>query len=306
MEERCFSSVDRRDFIPGGLWEFNRIRYFTPTIYTVETPAFHRQPRARRQSVHDRRWRSLRCHTLRILRTSPCPILLPGNGCRHSGVVRCSHKLGILHDSAHPQWILLFRRAGRRSHVDQRHVFSTRTCSQDKYMVQLHHHRALRWPACVCLHRQPDNMEVGLLAPDNAHCNLLGFYASSSWTRPSSTARQSEILFKVENLAFLRLLGIEQRRNNLIGNTFTKALKQPAVAITKPPVFLSSLYYMLVFAWIIGLNAAINVFIRQIYGFRYDQIGTVVITSLVNASCLPVSRLLRLRSSNRRPPRRSR
>ena len=69
---------------------------------------------------------------------------------------------------------------------------------------------------------------------------------------------------------FRRLLGIEQRQSNLIGNTFAQALKQPAITITKPPVFLSCLYYMLVFAWIVGLNAAINVFIKQIYKFHYD------------------------------------
>ena len=104
----------------------------------------------------------------------------------------------------------------------------------------------------------------------------------------------------------LRLLGIEQRQNNLIGNTFTQALKQSAIAIIKPPVFLSSLYYMFIFAWIIGLNAAINVFIRQIYGFRYDQIGTFAIPIPINASCSLVSRLLLLCSSSRRPPRCSR
>jgi hypothetical protein len=59
----------------------------------------------------------------------------------------------------------------------------------------------------------------------------------------------------------LQLLGVEQRRAKLIGNDFTQALQQSAIAVTKLPMFLSYLYYMFVFAWIIGLNATINVFI---------------------------------------------
>jgi MFS family permease len=100
----------------------------------------------------------------------------------------------------------------------------------------------------------------------------------------------------------LRLLGVEQHQRNLIGSSFPQALKQTALAITKLPVFLSSLYYMFVFAWVIGLNAAINVFIREIYGFRYDQIGTFVVPVPTNEFYLPVFRLLLLRSNSRRPP----
>jgi hypothetical protein len=46
----------------------------------------------------------------------------------------------------------------------------------------------------------------------------------------------------------LRLFGVEQRRKNLIGNALSQALLQLVTAITKPPVFLNSAYYMLVFA----------------------------------------------------------
>jgi hypothetical protein len=54
-------------------------------------------------------------------------------------------------------------------------------------------------------------------------------------------------------------LGVEQYHNGSIA------------AMTKLPVLLSSICYMLVFAWIIGLNAAINVFIRD----------TMVLTMLI-------------------------
>ena len=42
------------------------------------------------------------------------------------------------------------------------------------------------------------------------------------------------------------------------------------------------------FSWIIGLNAAINVFIRQTYGFRYDQLG-ILATSFTRAVLLTSS-----------------
>ena len=72
----------------------------------------------------------------------------------------------------------------------------------------------------------------------------------------------------------LRLLGVEQYKQNLIGNSFKQALMRPAVAITKLPILLSSVYYMLTCAWVIGLNAAIGVFTKEVYGFHYQQIGT--------------------------------
>ncbi len=80
---------------------------------------------------------------------------------------------------------------------------------------------------------------------------------------------------------FLRLLGVEQYKKKLVGNSLKQALVRPAVAITKLPILLSSLYYMFTFAWVIGLNAAIDVFTQETYGFRYKQIGTASFCSAV-------------------------
>ena len=85
-----------------------------------------------------------------------------------------------------------------------------------------------------------DNVEMGLLASDNGQWNLLG----SLRTLPRRDVRQPKKQFRGRESRVLGLLGIEQRRNNLIATVFRK---QPAVAITQLSVFLNSLYYMFSF-----------------------------------------------------------
>lgn len=49
-----------------------------------------------------------------------------------------------------------------------------------------------------------------------------------------------------------RLIGIEQWRSRHRRNSFLGALSRPAQALIKPVVFLSTIYYLFIFAWVIG------------------------------------------------------
>jgi nitrate/nitrite transporter NarK len=71
----------------------------------------------------------------------------------------------------------------------------------------------------------------------------------------------------VRKSRLLRLIGIEQWHSRGQRNTFWQAVQRPAIAITKVPVFLITLYYVLTFGWVIGLNATTGVFLHEIYHF---------------------------------------
>ncbi len=71
----------------------------------------------------------------------------------------------------------------------------------------------------------------------------------------------------------LRLLGIEQWRNRHTRLTFSQAVKRPLIAISKLPVLLGATYYFLNFAWIIGVNATLSVWLTEFYKFTPYNIG---------------------------------
>ena len=56
-----------------------------------------------------------------------------------------------------------------------------------------------------------------------------------------------------------RLLGVEQARSWKQRSLF-ESLMRPAVAITKLPVLFVTLYYFLVFAWVVGVNTTISIY----------------------------------------------
>lgn len=49
-----------------------------------------------------------------------------------------------------------------------------------------------------------------------------------------------------------RLIGIEQMRTNMMGNSVSEAIMRPVKAIIKPVVFIATIYYALIFAWVVG------------------------------------------------------
>lgn len=65
----------------------------------------------------------------------------------------------------------------------------------------------------------------------------------------------------------LRLIGYEQWQSRHLRNSFSTAMMRPVVTIMKLPVFLTSLYYVFTFAWVIGLNAATGFFLQEVYHF---------------------------------------
>ena len=73
----------------------------------------------------------------------------------------------------------------------------------------------------------------------------------------------------------LRLIGVEQWQSRRLRQTFFQALMRPIIAISKLPVLLCTIYYFLNFAWIIGVNATISIWLTTIYKFTPYNLGTL-------------------------------
>ncbi|KAE8346277.1 hypothetical protein BDV24DRAFT_147495 [Aspergillus arachidicola] len=80
-----------------------------------------------------------------------------------------------------------------------------------------------------------------------------------------------------------RMLGIQQRRSGYIVNTPKDAVMRPITVIMKPVVFLSTIYYMLTFAWAVGVNTTLSIFVGPLYGFGPKQIGFFYFTPVIAA-----------------------
>lgn len=70
-----------------------------------------------------------------------------------------------------------------------------------------------------------------------------------------------------------RLAGIEQAKS-FRQRSLTQSLIRPVVAITKLPVFLIIVYYFLNFAWVIGVNTTVSIWLTDFYHFTPRGIGT--------------------------------
>lgn len=82
---------------------------------------------------------------------------------------------------------------------------------------------------------------------------------------------------------WLRLVGIEQRRTKLIPNSFWGAAMRPAVAISKLPVLIATVYYFFTFAWVISNNITVSIFIVPEYHFNYNQLAGVYVAPILGA-----------------------
>ena len=80
-----------------------------------------------------------------------------------------------------------------------------------------------------------------------------------------------------------RVLGIEQFRSRHTRNTFTQALMRPIKVISKPTVLISTIYYLLTFAWVVGINTTLSIFLTPLYDFGPKQIGFFYFTPIVGA-----------------------
>ncbi|PNS20561.1 hypothetical protein CAC42_6011 [Sphaceloma murrayae] len=79
------------------------------------------------------------------------------------------------------------------------------------------------------------------------------------------------------------LIGIAQFRTRKYRNTFAQASLRPVRVILKPIVFLSVLYYLLTFAWVVGINTTLSIFLTPLYNFGPLQIGYFYFTPIVAA-----------------------
>ncbi|KAF2767400.1 MFS transporter [Teratosphaeria nubilosa] len=81
-----------------------------------------------------------------------------------------------------------------------------------------------------------------------------------------------------------RLVGVEQWRSRGERNTFLEAMMRPMRVILKPTVFISTVYYLLTFAWVVGINSTLAIFMtKDPYDFRLKGIGFFYFTPVVAA-----------------------
>ena len=71
----------------------------------------------------------------------------------------------------------------------------------------------------------------------------------------------------------LRVIGVEQYRSRNLRNTFIQALMRPVQVILKPTVLISTIYFLFTFAWIVGINTTLSIFVGPLYKFGPKQIG---------------------------------
>ena len=69
-----------------------------------------------------------------------------------------------------------------------------------------------------------------------------------------------------------RLVGLEQAKF-FRQRSLTESLMRPIVAITKLPVLLAIVYYFLNFAWVIGVNTTVSIWLTDYYKFTPRGIG---------------------------------
>lgn len=77
----------------------------------------------------------------------------------------------------------------------------------------------------------------------------------------------------------LRLVGIEQYQSRHLRNTFLESMMRPVKVILKPTVFISTIYFLFTFAWVVGINTTLSIFIGPLYHFGPKQIGTCSISN---------------------------
>ncbi|AEO71904.1 uncharacterized protein THITE_2124783 [Thermothielavioides terrestris NRRL 8126] len=78
-----------------------------------------------------------------------------------------------------------------------------------------------------------------------------------------------------------RLVGVSQWRSRHLRNTFTQACWRTIRVLLLPTVALSCLFYALTFAWVVGINTTLSLFVTPLYGFGPKQIGFFYFTPVV-------------------------
>ncbi|KAL8822815.1 MAG: hypothetical protein Q9191_006456 [Dirinaria sp. TL-2023a] len=71
---------------------------------------------------------------------------------------------------------------------------------------------------------------------------------------------------------FSRLLGIQQAKS-WRQRSLLRSLSRPLITITKLPVLIILVYYFLNFAWVIGVNTTVAIWLTNLYGFSPRDLG---------------------------------
>lgn len=80
-----------------------------------------------------------------------------------------------------------------------------------------------------------------------------------------------------------QLIGISQYRSRHLRNTLGQACMRTIRVLIKPTVLLSVVYYCLTFAWVVGINTTLAIFLTPLYNFGPKQIGFFYFTPIVAA-----------------------
>ncbi|GAB1312589.1 hypothetical protein MFIFM68171_02799 [Madurella fahalii] len=78
-----------------------------------------------------------------------------------------------------------------------------------------------------------------------------------------------------------RLTGTAQWKSRHLRNTFGQACWRTVSVLLKPTVAISCLFYALTFAWAVGINTTLAIFVGPLYGFGQRQIGFFYFTPVV-------------------------
>ena len=86
-----------------------------------------------------------------------------------------------------------------------------------------------------------------------------------------------------EGTRLKQLVGISQFRSRHLRNTLGQACTRTIRVFIKPTVLLSVVYYCLTFAWVVGINTTLAIFLTPLYNFGPKQIGFFYFTPIVAA-----------------------
>ncbi|KZS89859.1 MFS general substrate transporter [Sistotremastrum niveocremeum HHB9708] len=81
-----------------------------------------------------------------------------------------------------------------------------------------------------------------------------------------------------------RIVGIAQWRTRHTRNSFYDAVMRPVRVILKPVIAICTFYYLTTFAWVVGINTTLSIFVTPLYSFGPVQIGAFYTTPVVAAT----------------------
>ncbi|KAK3386844.1 major facilitator superfamily domain-containing protein [Podospora didyma] len=78
-----------------------------------------------------------------------------------------------------------------------------------------------------------------------------------------------------------RLTGSAQWKSRHLRNTFPQAVMRTVRVVMKPTIAISCVFYIFTFAWAVGINTTLAIFVTPLYGFGPKQVGYFYFTPVV-------------------------